>query len=107
MSVGGTTLALMHMQSKRFTGTGVEVTLGARDRHHSNLEKIAFTFWAVCDATQPESWHGEVMFGSKTLLTTESAPNEQMAGRLAERALEERIVTLFSDSGNGSLVRAP
>ena len=99
MSVGGTTVAFMHIQSTRFTGTGVEVASGARERHHSNLEKLAFTFWAVCDATEPENWHGEVKFGSMTLLTTESAPNEQIAGRLAERALEEKVVTLFSDSG--------
>ncbi|MDR7254170.1 hypothetical protein J2X46_003163 [Nocardioides sp. BE266] len=90
----------MYLESKRFTGAGVEVVPGARDRHHSNLEKVAFTFWAVCDSIDPESWHGEVMFGSKVLIKTETAENEAMAGRLAERALEARVVVVFGDPGS-------
>lgn len=88
----------MHFESKRFTGSGTEVRPGARDRHHSNLEKLAFTFWAVCDSVDPESWHGEVRFGSTVLLTTEAASDEGMAGRLAERALEAKVVALFGES---------
>ena len=93
-------LGHMHLQRKRFTGAGVEVKPGARDRYHSNLEKLSFTFWAVCDSIDPESWHGEVRFGSTVLRTTESAPDEAAAGRLAERALENRVLDLFGDPGN-------
>jgi hypothetical protein len=87
----------MYLERKRFTGTGVEVVPGARDRHHSNLEKLAFTFWAVCDSVDPESWHGEVLFGSTVLIRTQAAANETMAGRLAERALESKIFAVFGE----------
>jgi hypothetical protein len=40
------------------------------------------------------------MFGSTILLKTDTVANEATAGRLAERALEARIVALFGDSGN-------
>jgi hypothetical protein len=87
----------MYIERKRFTGAGVEVRPGACDRHHSNLERLSFTFWAICDSVDPESWHGEVRFGSSVLLTTETAADETTAGRLAERALEAKVLTLFGE----------
>lgn len=99
LRVGGRIYSVaVHLERKRFTAAGVEVRAGARDRRHSNLEKLAFTFWAVCDSAEPESWHGEVRFGSTVLLTTEAAADEAMAGRLAERALEAKVVALFGQS---------
>jgi len=87
----------MYLERKRFTGSGVEVLPGARDRHHSNLEKLTFSFWSVCDSVDPERWHGEVKFGSATLLTTGPAAGETAAGRLAERAFEARVASLFGE----------
>lgn len=89
---------VMHMESRRWTGAGVEVVPGARSRHFSNLEKLTFAFWAVCDSVGPDVWHGEVWFGSQRLLVTEPANDENAAGRLAENALESKIVALFADN---------
>jgi hypothetical protein len=89
----------MHFERKRFTGEGVEVLHGARSRHHSNLELIRFQFFAVCDQVNPEAWHGEVLFGSRTLLRTASFPDELAAGKQAERAFEARVVALFGQGG--------
>jgi hypothetical protein len=97
MSALAATLSSMHIERKRFTGAGVEVRPGARDRHHSNLKKLSFTFWAVCDSVDPESWHGEVRFGSTILFTTKAAADETTAGRLAEGALESKVLTRFGD----------
>lgn len=93
--VGGRRYPLAMLRSERFTGTGVKVRPGARDRHGSNLERLTFAFWAVCDSVDPEAWHGEVVFGSVTLLKTDSVPDEHQAGRLAERALEARLLAVL------------
>lgn len=88
----------MHLTTERFTGNRVKIEPGARDRHHSNLEKLTFTFWAVCDTVDPDSWHGEVKFGTATLLITEPAPNDEAAVRLAEKALEGKVAAVFGES---------
>lgn len=85
------------IETKRYTGSGIEVKPGAREQHRSNKEKLAFTYWAVCDSIDPESWHGEVMFGSSVLLTTEAAANAASAGRLAEDALAAKVFALFGE----------
>ena len=91
----------MRMEIRRFTGSGIEVKPGARDRHRSNRENLAFTFWTVCDSVDPDRWHGEVMFGSTVLLITEPATNTAAAGRLAEDALEAKITALFGEAAGG------
>lgn len=53
--VSSATVDDIHLERKRFTGTGVEVRPGARDRHHSNLEKLSFSFWVVCDSVDPSA----------------------------------------------------
>ena len=89
----------MNLVSRRWTSTGVEVAVGARSHYPSNLEKLAFRFEAVCDAVNPELWHGEVRLHGHVLLATAQVSNEDTAGRLAENAFEQRVVALFALGG--------
>lgn len=52
---------------------------------------------AVCQASGGLD-NAHTRFGSAVLHTTEVATDEAMAGRLAERALEAKVVALFGES---------
>lgn len=85
------------IQMKRFASTGEELVPGLALRHHSNSEKITFSFFTVLDAVNPDAWHGEVRFGGRTLTTTDVYSSETQAVRAAEHALAAKVVALFSD----------
>ena len=75
---------------------GYEVRPGLRVPWDSNHERLSFSFFAVCDEAVPQQWHGEVVFAGQVLHRTQSFESHHLAGRAAERALVERVVTLFS-----------
>jgi hypothetical protein len=75
---------------------GYEVRAGLRMPWDSNHERLTFSFFTVCDEVQPPQWHGEVLFAGQVLHRTRSFDSHHLAGRAAERALVERIVSLFS-----------
>ena len=75
---------------------GYQVRPGLRIPWDSNHERLSFSFFAVCDDTVPLQWHGEVVFAGQVLHRTEPYDSHHFAGRAAERALVERVVTLFS-----------
>ncbi len=81
--------------SSRFID-GYEVRPGLRVPWDSNHERLSFSFFTVCDETAPQLWHGEVVFAGQVLHRTASFDSHHLAGRAAERALVQRIVTLFS-----------
>ena len=62
----------------------------------SNHERLSFSFFTVCDQATPAAWHGEVVLAGQVLHRTGSFDSHHLAGRAAERALVERLVTLFS-----------
>jgi hypothetical protein len=75
---------------------GYEVRPGLRMPWDSNRERLSFSFFTVCDDTAPQQWHGEVVFAGQVLHRTAGFESHHEAGRAAERALVERIVSLFS-----------
>ena len=50
----------------------------------------------MCDDATPQAWHGEVVLAGQVLHRTSAFDSHHLAGRAAERALVERLVTLFS-----------
>jgi hypothetical protein len=75
---------------------GYEVRAGARIPWDSNHERLSFSFFAVCDGTDPQQWHGEVVLAGHVLHRTGSHDSHARAGKAAERALVERLVALFA-----------
>ena len=75
---------------------GYEVRVGLRIPWDSNHERVSFSFFTVCDDTTPQTWHGEVVLAGQVLHRTAAFDSHHLAGRAAERALVERLVTLFS-----------
>ncbi len=91
----GATTEMTTRPSSEFVN-GYEVRPGLRMPWDSNHERLAFSFFTVMDEVGPPSWHGEVVFAGQVLHRTGSFDSHHLAGRAAERALVERIVTLFS-----------
>jgi hypothetical protein len=75
---------------------GYQVRPGLRIPWDSNHERLSFSFFAVCDEAAPPAWHGEVLLAGQLLHRTGPFESHHAAGRAAERALLERLVTLFS-----------
>jgi hypothetical protein len=75
---------------------GYEVRAGLRIPWDSNHERVSFSFFTVCDDATPQTWHGEVVLSGQVLHRTGAFDSHHLAGRAAERALVERLVTLFS-----------
>ena len=75
---------------------GYQVRAGLRMPWDSNHERLSFSFFTVCDEARPPQWHGEVVFAGQVLHRTGAFDSHHLAGRAAERALVERVVTLFS-----------
>ena len=75
---------------------GYQVRAGLRIPWDSNHERLSFSFFTVCDEAAPPAWHGEVVLAGQVLHRTGSFDSHHLAGRAAERALVERLVTLFS-----------
>ena len=75
---------------------GYQVRAGLRIPWDSNHERLSFSFFTVCDQATPAAWHGEVVLAGQVLHRTSSFDSHHLAGRAAERALVERLVTLFS-----------
>src|SRR3954471_581572 len=75
---------------------GYQVRAGLRIPWDSNHERLSFSFFTVCDEVVPQTWHGEVVLAGQVLHRTGSFDSHHLAGRAAERALVERLVTLFS-----------
>ncbi|WP_155918038.1 hypothetical protein [Marmoricola sp. URHB0036] len=75
---------------------GYQVRAGLRIPWDSNHERLSFSFFTVCDEATPPMWHGEVVLAGQVLHRTGSFDSHHLAGRAAERALVERLVTLFS-----------
>jgi len=75
---------------------GYEVRAGLRIPWDSNHERVSFSFFTVCDDATPQTWHGEVVLAGQVLHRTGAFDSHHLAGRAAERALVERLVTLFS-----------
>lgn len=88
------TVEIMNLTTEYSIG-GYRVEPGVAIPHYSNQEQLRFDLFMVCDQVAPESWHGEVRFAGKVLIKTESVDKYEIAGRLAERALVERVVELF------------
>src|SRR3954451_15696928 len=74
---------------------GYQVRAGLRIPWDSNHERVSFSFFAVCDEATPPTWHGEVLLAGQVLHRTASYGSHHLAGRAAERALVERLVSLF------------
>jgi hypothetical protein len=75
---------------------GYEVRAGLRIPWDSNHERLSFSFFTVCDEATQQTWHGEVVLAGQVLHRTGSFDSHHLAGRAAERALVERLVSLFS-----------
>lgn len=75
---------------------GYAVRPGLRIPWDSNHERLSFSFFTVCDAAAPPAWHGEVLLAGQVLHRTDAYESHHLAGRAAERALVERLVSLFS-----------
>ena len=75
---------------------GYEVRPGLRIPWDSHHERLSFSFFTVCDGATPQAWHGEVVLAGQVLPRTGSFDSHHLAGRAAERALVERLVSLFS-----------
>ena len=75
---------------------GYQVRSGLRIPWDSSHERLSFSFFTVCDATEPQAWHGEVVLAGQVLHRTGPFDSHHLAGRAVERALVERLVTLFS-----------
>lgn len=76
---------------------GHEVREGVRIPFGSNRDQIRFSIDSVCvSATRPFEWRGEVKFAGVTILITEIVDDHDRAGRLAEAALTQRLIELFS-----------
>ena len=69
---------------------------GLRIPWDSSHERLSFSFFTVCDETEPQAWHGEIVLAGQVLHRTGRFDSHHLAGRAAERALVERLVTLFS-----------
>ena len=82
--------------TKRAFIDGYQVRAGLRIPWDSNHERVSFSFFTVCDEASPPAWHGEVVLAGQVLHRTGSYDSHHLAGRAAERALVERLVTLFS-----------
>lgn len=77
---------------------GYEVRDGVVVPYRPGGVKLSFDVSAVCVSASPERWHGRVTYAGRTLMTTEPVNDWEKAGRLAQNALEARIVELFADS---------
>ena len=75
---------------------GYQVRAGLRIPWDSSHERLSFSYFAVCDGTEPQTWHGEVVFAGQVLHRTASFDSHHLAGRAAERALVQRLVGLFT-----------
>jgi hypothetical protein len=75
---------------------GYQVRAGQRIPWDSNHERVSFSFFTVCDEATPPAWHGEVVLAGQVLHRTASFDTHHLAGRAAERALVERLVSLLS-----------
>jgi hypothetical protein len=75
---------------------GYQVRAGLRIPWDSNHERLSFSFFTVCDEAVPPAWHGEVVLAGQVLHRTDFFDSHHLAGRAAERALVERLVSLFS-----------
>jgi hypothetical protein len=75
---------------------GYEVRSGLRVPWDSHHERLSFSFFTVCDEPSPQRWHGEVVLAGQVLHRTASFGSHHQAGRAAERALVEHIVSLFT-----------
>jgi hypothetical protein len=91
----------MNPSITKFTPCGQEVRPGVREPIHSNLEKLTFSFHAVCDTTAPEQWHGEVSLAGHPILSTAPTPSWEQAGRAAEAALLDRLVQVLGAGETG------
>lgn len=80
----------------RYTASGREVTVGLREpilnRH---LEELRFEISTVCDAVDPEAWHGQVRFAGHILLATASVASQSEAARLVTEAWTSHLAELF------------
>jgi hypothetical protein len=75
---------------------GYAVRAGLRIPWDSHHERLSFSFFTVCEETDPQTWHGEVVLAGQVLHRTGPFDSHHLAGRAAERALVERLVALFS-----------
>jgi hypothetical protein len=97
--VGGATYApgMTPSMTTSYSIGGQEVREGVRIPFGSNRDHIRFSIDSVCvSAASPFEWRGEVKFAGATILTTEVVDDHNGAGRLAEAALTQRLVDLFS-----------
>ena len=84
-----------------------EVCAGARVPYPSIQERLSFSFITVCDAVEPEVWHGEVMFAGSVLLATGPVNSRDKAGRDAETAFLERVRAVLAGTGSGAEQQKP
>ena len=75
---------------------GYQVRAGLRVPWDSSHERLSFSYFAVCDGTDPQTWHGEVVFAGQVWHRTTEFDSHHLAGRAAERALVQRLAALFT-----------
>lgn len=87
----------MNISITEYTPTGQEVRPGVVELFRSNLERPSFAIRSICDALDPQQWHGEVSLAGRRLICTAAAQTAEQAGRAAEAALLETLVRLLAD----------